>query len=225
VSAVEVVVADDPAAELARHLVEAVRGGGAVGLSGGSSPRRAYELAASREPDWSRTELWFVDDRCVAPTDERSNFRLVRETILERVERQPVVHRVEGERDPEDAAAAYDAALEGTRFALAVMGVGPDGHTASLFPGAPELDERERRAVAAEAKLEPFVARVTTTIPFLAEAELMVFLVAGRDKAPAVRRAFAEEPSPETPASLVRGRRTVALLDPDAAAGLHSDRR
>ena len=78
------------------------------------------------------------------------------------------------------------------------MGVGPDGHTASLFPRAPALAERERRAVAAEAGMEPFVPRVTTTIPFLAQTELMLFVVTGADKADAVRRAFAEEP-PTTP--------------------------
>ena len=101
---------------------------------------------------------------------------------------------------------------------LAVNGIGPDGHTASLFPGAAALAERERRAVAAEPGLEPFVARVTLTPPVFAAASLLVYLAIGEAKAEAVRRAFAEEPSAETPASVVRGRRTVALLDPAAAA-------
>ena len=88
-------------------------------------------------------------------------------------------------------------------------------------PGAPALAELERRAVAAEAQFEPFVPRVTTTIPFLAASALMLYHVTGEEKADAARRAFASEPSPATPASLVRGRRTVALLDPAAAARLH----
>jgi 6-phosphogluconolactonase len=223
VSDVEIEVLDNPAGELARLLVEAARAGRSIGLSGGSTPRRAYELAATQEPDWSRAELWLVDDRCVPPTDDRSNARIVRETILDRLERAPrAVHRIQGELEPEEAAARYDAELDGARFDVAVMGVGPDGHTASLFPGGPELAERKRRAVAAEAGMEPFVPRVTTTIPFLAETGLMVYLITGADKADAVRRAFAQEPSADVPASLVRGRSTVVLLDADAASGLHS---
>lgn len=218
-SDVELLVSDDPGAELARRLVEAVRAGVTIALSGGSGPRGAYERAAAEAPDWSRSELWLVDDRCVPPDDERSNFRLVRETILDRLDRPPrAVHRIEGERPPEEAAARYDAALDGVRFDLAVMGIGPDGHTASLFPNAPQLDERERRAVVAEPGLEPFVPRVTTTIPVLAATELMAYLVTGGGKAEAARRAFAGPPSRDTPASLVRGRRTVAILDRDAAA-------
>jgi 6-phosphogluconolactonase len=222
VSGVEIEVLDDPAGELARLLVEAVRAGHSVALSGGSTPRRAYELAAAEEPDWSSAELWLVDDRCVPADDERSNARIVRETILDRLERAPRgTHLIQGELEPEEAAARYDAELDGARFDLAVMGVGPDGHTASLFPGGPELAERERRAVAAEARMEPFVPRVTATIPFLAESGLMVYVITGADKADAVRRAFADQPSADTPASLVRGRRTVVLLDADAASGLH----
>jgi 6-phosphogluconolactonase len=162
-----------------------------------------------------------VDDRCVPPDDARSNFLLLRQAILERAASAPgAVHRVEGELEPDEAAARYDAALEGARFDLAVMGIGPDGHTASLFPDAAALRERGRRAVAVEAGMEPWVPRVTTTVPFLAATELMVYLVTGEEKADAVRRAFAEAPSPETPASLVRGRRTLVLLDAAAAARL-----
>ena len=101
---------------------------------------------------------------------------------------------------------------------LAVMGVGPDGHTASLFPGSPALDETARRAVAAEAGMEPFVPRVTMTRPALSAARTMVFLATGEGKAEAVGRAFDGEPSPDTPASVVRGVETIAILD-RAAAG------
>ena len=130
------------------------------------------------------------------------------------------VHRIRGELEPEAAAAEYDAALRGVTLDFAVMGVGPDGHTASLFPNAPTLDEAERRAVPAEAGMEPFVPRVTMTRPALADVRTMVFLVTGGGKAEAARRAFAEGPSPDTPASLVRGVETIAVLDRAAAAGL-----
>ena len=201
-----------------------MRAGQSIGLSGGSTPRRAYELAATQVRDWSSAELWLVDDRCVPPTDERSNARIVRETILDRLEQAPrAVHLIQGELEPEEAAARYDAELDGARFDLAVMGVGPDGHTASLFPGGPELAERERRAVAAEAGMEPFVPRVTTTIPFLAETGLMVFVITGADKADAVRRALRGGAVGGRPGEPRAGRgSTVVLLDADAASGLHS---
>jgi 6-phosphogluconolactonase len=105
---------------------------------------------------------------------------------------------------------------------LVLLGLGPDGHTASLFPHSTALDARERRAVAVEAGLEPWVPRVTMTIPVLEAAPLVLFLVTGEEKADAARRAFSEPPDPATPASLVRSRtgRTVALLDEPAAATL-----
>ena len=125
-----------------------------------------------------------------------------------------------GEVDAAEAARRYDAQLEGVTLELALNGIGPDGHTASLFPGAPGLEERDRRAIAAEAKLEPFVPRVTLTPPVFAATRLLVYLVTGESKADAVRRAFAEEPSPDTPASLIRGVETIAILDPAAASQL-----
>jgi 6-phosphogluconolactonase len=130
------------------------------------------------------------------------------------------VHRVRGELEPAAAAAAYDAELRGERLNLILLGIGPDGHTASLFPHAPSLRERDRLAVDAEAGLEPFVPRVTLTLPAIASADLVVFLVTGAGKAEAVRHAFAEPPSETTPASLARGRRTVAILDRAAASAL-----
>jgi 6-phosphogluconolactonase len=164
--------------------------------------------------------VWFGDDRAVSPDHEHSNFRLVREALLSRVEVAPEVHRIEGELGADEAAARYDAALDGVVLALALNGIGPDGHTASLFPHAPGLEERERRAVAAEAGLEPFVPRVTMTPPVFGAARRLVYLVAGAEKADAVRRAFVEPPSPSTPASLIRGTETVAFLDREAAAKL-----
>jgi 6-phosphogluconolactonase len=165
-------------------------------------------------------ELWWIDERCVPPADGRSNYRMIRESLLDGLSRPPEIHRIRGELAPEEAAAEYDGALDGVTLDLALMGIGPDGHTASLFPNAPTLEETERRAVAAEPGLEPFVSRVTMTRPLLDDARMLVYLATGQGKADAVRRAFADEPSPATPASLVRGRQTIAILDPAAAAAV-----
>ena len=178
----------------------------------------AYELAARLQPRWTGAHVWFGDDRAVPPDDERSNYRLVRTTLLDALAVPPEVHRIHGELPAGEAAALYDDELEGVTLDLALNGIGPDGHTASLFPDSPALEERDRRAVAAEARLEPFVERVTLTPPVFAAAELLVFFVMGAAKAEAVRRAFADEPSPATPASLIRGRTTIALLDEESAA-------
>jgi 6-phosphogluconolactonase len=220
---VELRVLDDPSTSAAELLAEAARAGGHVALSGGSTVGAAYRATAARAPDWSGVQLWWGDERAVPPDDERSNYRVVRENLLDLLETPPAaVHRVEGELGASEAARRYDDALADVALDLALNGIGPDGHTASLFPHAPALDERDRRAVAAEPGLEPFVARVTLTPPLFDAAALLVYLVTGAAKAEAVRRAFAEEPSPATPASLVRGRRTIALLDPAAAFRLAS---
>ena len=203
----------------AARIAETVDAGGHIGLSGGSGPRSTYERIATLRPNWARVELWWIDERCVPPADGRSNYRMIRESLLDGLARPPaVVHRVRGELPPEEAADEYDLALDGVTLSLAVMGIGPDGHTASLFPNAPALEETKRRAVAAEAGMEPFGPRVTMTRPMLGTAETMVYLVTGKGKAEAAKRAFGGSPSPDTPASLVRGRRTIALLDQPAAS-------
>lgn len=132
------------------------------------------------------------------------------------------MHRIRGELGAERAADEYDRELEGVTLDFVLLGMGPDGHLASLYPHAPGLAERERRAIPAEAQLEPLVDRVTMTIPALVAAPLVVFLVAGAERADAVRRAFAEPPSEATPASLVRSKNgeTVVILDPAAAQEL-----
>ena len=208
-------VVDDPAAAAAELLVEAA---GHVALAGGSTPAAAYRLAAALRPDWSGAHVWFGDERVVPADDERSNYRLARESLLDLLTAQPAVHRVPTELGAEAAAASYDEELAGVTLDLALLGIGPDGHTASLFPDAPALGERERRAVAAEPGLEPFVERVTLTPPVFAATGLVVYLATGESKADAVRRAFADHPTPETPASQIRGVETVALLDPAAAS-------
>jgi 6-phosphogluconolactonase len=214
---VEIRVEDEPVRAVAEILAAT---GGHVALSGGSAPGPAYELAASIRPDWSGGHIWFGDDRAVPPDDERSNYRLAKETLLDRLSVPPEVHRIRGELGAEQAADQYDAELAGVILDLALNGIGPDGHTASLFPHAPGLDETVRRAIAADAEREPYVPRVTITPPVFAAAKLLVYLVVGEDKADAARRAFADEPSAATPASLIRGRRTIAILDSGAASQL-----
>ena len=201
-------------------LVAAAHRGEDIALSGGSAPGPAYELAAELEADWSQASLWWGDERCVPPDDERSNYRLVRETLLERLERPPrAVHRVRGELGGQAAGEEYDRLLEGVRLGLALQGIGPDGHTASLFPGDPVLGERDRRAVAVQ---RPDIERVTMTLPVLCAARQVVFLALGAEKAEAVAKAFGSKPDPALPASLVRsqGGETIVLLDAAAAANL-----
>jgi 6-phosphogluconolactonase len=212
----------EEAARAAAHLlVTAARARAAIALSGGSTPIRAYELAAEDEPDWSEADVWLADERVVPIDDSRSNARLVRETLLARLDGQPERHFVRTELGPPAAADAYDRELRGVSLALVLLGIGPDGHTASLFPNASTLDEDVRLAAAAEPGLEPFVPRVTLTLPALSAADHVVFLVTGAEKADAVARAFGESPSPATPASLVRSRQTTtALLDEASAAKL-----
>ena len=224
---VELVVLDSPeeaASAVADELAAAARAGLSIVLTGGKSPGRAYELAAERQPDWSRATLWWGDERCVPPDDERSNYRLAREKLLDGVAVQPrEVHRIRGEAGAEAAAAEYDGELDGASLDLVLLGIGPDGHAASLYPGQPTLEERGRRAIPAEAKLEPFVERVTLTLPVLCSAPEVLFLVTGEGKAEAVERAFGRPPSAEAPSSLIRSAagRTRVIADTAAAAALH----
>jgi 6-phosphogluconolactonase len=210
---------EEVASLVAGALVEAARAGHAIALTGGTSPGRAYELAAKRERDWSMASLWWGDERCVPPEDERSNYRLARERLLDDLAQQPrEVHRIKGELGAEAAAAEYDATLAGARLGFVLLGIGPDGHVASLFPGQPTLEERERLAIPAEAKLEPFVDRVTMTVPVLCSAPEVVFIVTGQQKAEAVERAFAQPADRATPASLIRSSEGRTRLVADEAA-------
>jgi 6-phosphogluconolactonase len=196
-------------------------------LTGGSTPRAAYQRLAKIDLDWSRCRLWFSDERCVAPDDERSNFGMARAALLDRLRNGPDVRRIPAERGPHDGADVYEQELRSVfgdgipALDFVLLGIGSDAHCASLFPNHPELDERKRLAVGVEEPgLAPFVPRVTLTLPVLNEARAVVFLVAGEHKSAAVARAFEGEPGPAAPASLVApvsGALTV-LLD-DAAAG------
>jgi 6-phosphogluconolactonase len=215
---VDVRVLDDPARAAAELLAERAVPGAHFALSGGNTVGVSYEFAARLQPRWRDVEIWFGDERAVPPDDERSNYRLVRTRLIDALALPPQVHRIAGELPAEEAAASYDAELATVTLDLALNGIGADGHTASLFPGAPALAETRRRAVAAEPRLEPLVPRVTMTPPVFGACRLLLYLVSGEEKADAVRRAFAAPPSADTPASLVRGRETLALLDRAAAS-------
>jgi 6-phosphogluconolactonase len=225
VTDVELVVVEDEwevAAVVAERLARAAREGGNIVLTGGKTPEQAYKEAAKRAPDWSNAAVWWGDERCVPPDDEKSNYGMAKRTLLELLERAPrSVHRIKGELGKDEAAADYERELGDRQLDLLLLGVGPDGHVASLFPNAPTLRQR-KRVLPAEPGLEPFVDRVTLSLPALCSAREIVFLLSGESKADAAARAFAADPSPETPASLVRARggRTVAILDRAAAAKL-----
>lgn len=230
----EILVRDNPAPEAADRMAEVVRAGGHLALSGGSTPRPAYERLASFELDWPRSVFWFADDRCVPPDDELSNYRLVRETMLDRITGPPpAVRRIEGELGPEEAADRYERQLraelpdEMPQLDFVLLGIGPDAHCASLFPNQKTLEERRRAVVGVEqAGFPPFVPRVTLTLPAINAAREIVFLVAGEDKAEAVAHAFAG-PDPAAPASLVAPASGALtwLLDPAAASLLRPDGR
>ena len=222
---VELVVLDDEreaAAVLADRLAHAARKGGNIVLTGGTTPELAYREAANREVDWSRTGLWWGDERCVPPEHEYSNYGMAKRALLNRLERRPAaVHRIKGELGKDEAAADYDRELDDETLDLILLGMGSDGHVASLFPNAPTLQQHER-VLPAESQLEPFVDRVTLSVPTLRNGRELLFLITGKEKADAARRAFRDEPSPATPASLVRSDhgRTTAILDRAAAAKL-----
>ncbi|HLH25401.1 MAG TPA: 6-phosphogluconolactonase [Chloroflexota bacterium] len=186
----------------------AARGTCAVALSGGSTPRRTHELLAAPPlcdtVPWDRLHVFWGDERCVPPDDPDSNYYMAYETLLSRV---PIparnVHRVPTEAGPPVAVAAhYERELRGhfglevedlPIFDLILLGMGPDGHTASLFPGGAAVDETRRLVVPSEIDYMPH-PRVTFTLPVLNAARAVAFLVAGRDKAPALARALAGDP-------------------------------
>ena len=212
-------VIDDPAGAAAELLVGA---SGHVVLTGGSTPRSAYERAAVRRPDWSGVDVWFTDERCVPREDEHSNFRLVSAALLNHVE-GATVHRMRGELGPHDGAAAYERELDASgpdAFDLMLVGLGPDAHICSLFPSDDALAERDRRVVGVEvAGMAPLVPRITLTLPVVNATRRVVFLITGEGKADAVARAFSGPPDPRAPGSLVEGSPLV-LMDAAAAARL-----
>jgi 6-phosphogluconolactonase len=213
----DVRVIDDPAQEAAELLAAAT---GHVALTGGSTPRTAYERAAGLREDWSGVDFWFTDERCVPPDHEHSNFGMADRALLSRAE-GAAVHRMRGELGPEDGATAYENELGEfgpEALGLILLGVGPDGHICSLFPSDDALGERERRVVGVETPgMAPLVARITLTLPVVNTGLQIVFLVTGEDKAEAMKRVLTGPPDPRAPGSLVEGN-VRALLDPAAAS-------
>lgn len=233
----EIKVLPDPM-ELAREAAERIataaahaigeQGRFSLALSGGGTPRPAYELLA-QEPyrsriDWQKVRIFFGDERCVPPDHPQSNYRMANEALLSRV---PIpagnLFRMRGEIDPHQAAVEYGQMLKSefgdTGLDQVLLGLGPDGHTASLFPGTEALGETRHRCVANfVAKLDAW--RITLTAPFLNLSRSVLFLVAGADKAKTVAQVLEGPPDPQRlPAQLIQpAGRLTWLLDSGAAA-------
>jgi 6-phosphogluconolactonase len=201
--------AADAVAECARRAC-AERGRFRIALSGGSTPRLLYERLALPELgagiDWRRWHVFFSDERCVSPERSESNYRTAREALFDRVPLPEAnVHRMLGELEPEVAAAAYEGELGSEPLDLVLLGMGEDGHTASLFPGSSALEERERRVVPGRAPVPPF-DRVSFTFRTIAEARRVKFLITGGGKADMLGRVLAQRggEQPLLPAARVR---------------------
>jgi 6-phosphogluconolactonase len=214
--------------------IDANKGRIAICLTGGSSPKQLYALLATdryrtRIP-WDRVHWFIGDERFVPPTDPRNNMAMARGLFLDRLAPAANIHPIPTDTaGPDDSAARYAEVLKSFHgaerlddarplFDLVLMGVGPDGHTASIFPGYPALDETERWVVGVpKANVEPFVPRVTLTLPALASCREMLFEVAGADKRAILTRVLGGE---NLPASRARSNgETVFLVDEAALSG------
>jgi 6-phosphogluconolactonase len=187
------------------------KGNFTVALPGGSTPRVLFELLSERPFRdmifWPKVEFYWGDERCVPPENNESNYRLAHDALLSKVPvREENVHRIKGEGGPEDAAHEYEQTIrksfnvDGSPvFDLIILGMGADGHTASLFPGSVAIEEKERLCVAVPEKEPP---RVTLTLPVINNAENVTFLVAGKEKKDALSAVL--EGKGDYPAALVR---------------------
>ncbi|MAG57381.1 MAG: 6-phosphogluconolactonase [Planctomycetes bacterium] len=205
-------------ADLITQAVDA-RGRCAIALAGGSTPRPIYRVLANEDVPWHGVDVYFGDERAVGPDDPESNFSMSRAELLEPIAMPPErVHRMEGELDDLGRAARRYEVVLAPVLDLILLGMGKDGHIASLFPGGAALTERERRVVETEAPFEPR-RRLTITPPVLEAARSVIVLVRGRGKAEKVARALEGELDPLlVPAQLVRDRRWI--LDAGAASEL-----
>lgn len=192
-------LADEAASIIERIMLNASEQAPAtIALSGGRTPRATYQRLAARPAPWRRVTFFFGDERCVAPDAEGSNYLMAWEALFSRVPLQPdQVHRIPGELQPEQAAFATEEDLRASfpgqsipQLDLVLLGLGPEGHTASLFPGAAELDVTDRLAVPVNRPEMPQPWRVSYTLPVLNAAKHVMFLVDGTDKAPVVARSI-----------------------------------
>src|SRR3954470_14160488 len=182
-------------------------------LTGGSTPRRCYELLGPLLDSWEDVHLWYGDERCVPPDDPESNARMVHEALLAP---GAVEHRMPGELGPHDGASAYARELGDTAMDLTLNGMGPDGHTASLFPDHPLLESTDPVAGVTDSPKPP-PERITLTLPTLNASHRLMLLVTGADKAPPLTRVLAG-PDRGTPASLLDRDKLDVVAD-EAALG------
>jgi 6-phosphogluconolactonase len=218
------------AAEISVALRDALRDRGTAHLclAGGSTPRAVYELLGPLLPEWSAIELWYGDERCVDPSDPSANHRLVLSSLLASIPgRPPVEHRIPGELGAEASAREYAALLlsrvgpaedDGPpAFDFALLGLGEDGHTASLFPGLPQAEDRTGRLCLPVLDApKPPPERVTLSIAVLRAARRCMLLAVGAAKAQAVAAVLAG-PDPQVPASLLASERLNVVVDASAA--------
>ena len=226
-------VATEAAARIARALREAIaqRGAAAIALSGGNTPRGAYaRLAKLAGIDWSRVSVFWVDERAVPPTDDRSNYRWAKAELLDQaaIPKEQVYRMPADAKDLAAAAREYDALVrakvkaEGDMpaFDVLVLGIGDDGHTASMFPGERTVDIVDRVCVDVPAKAPAREARLTLTAPVLENARAAFVLAVGREKCPALEDVWAASGDiHKTPARVVRGIRGSLTWIIDKAAG------
>ncbi|HEX7298772.1 MAG TPA: 6-phosphogluconolactonase [Solirubrobacteraceae bacterium] len=204
------------AAEVLAFAVDGARtvhGEAHLALSGGSASA-AYDLLGPMLGEWRDVHVWYVDERVVPLDDEQSNHRLATEHLDAP---DATWHPVSTELGPEGAAAAYSEELDGTVLDVALTGMGPDGHTASLFPGFPQV-HATGVCVAVRGAPKPPPDRVSLTLPKLNESQRLVLLVTGADKAPMLARVLAG-PDPEVPASLYDRAHLEIIADPAALDG------
>ncbi len=210
---------------IAQQLEQAIaeRGLATLALSGGQTPRRVYEELASLDIPWDRVGVFFGDERCVPPDDPDSNFRMAREALFDRV-RAPHVHRMAADRmDLESAAAEYARELPDAVDAM-VLGMGEDGHTASLFPGHDWTHTAGRKVIVVSGAPKPPPRRLSVTPEVIWAARAKLVLATGASKAPQIVRALEGESDPaHHPVHIVRG--ATWLLDQASASLLSEQRR